>query len=247
MTWLPLFAVAALAFMVEAIVGFGATVVVVSLGSLVLPLDVLLPTFVPVNLALSAWHMVRHRAEVEWGLLRAALLPPLVVGTLVGMFTLADLPARGLLVAFGLLIVALSTRELWRSLRGANDAGQPLAPSVSTGVLVAGGLIHGVFGTGGPLIVFTLARTLHAKGAFRATLAVIWTLLNSLLLARYLVAGSVTAQTLSGSALLVGALFVGVVIGERIHDRADPLMFRRGLFSMLFVVGLALTLRNLLA
>jgi uncharacterized membrane protein YfcA len=39
----------------------------------------------------------------------------------------------------------------------------------------------------------------------------------------------------------------GVFIGERIHDRADPLVFRRGLFAMLFVVGLALTLRNLLA
>jgi len=245
--WLPLFAVAALAFMVEAIVGFGATVVVVSLGSLFLPLDVLLPTFVPVNLALSAWHTWHHRAEVEWGLLRGSLLPPLVVGTLIGMFALAGLPPRGLLVAFGLLIITLSTRELWRSLRGEHGAGQPLAPLISTSVLLAGGLIHGVFGTGGPLIVFTLARTVHDKSAFRATLAVIWTLLNSILLGRYLFAESVNAETLSGSALLVGALFVGVLIGERIHDRADPLMFRRGLFSMLFVVGLALTLRNLLA
>lgn len=247
MTGLPLFAVAALAFMVEAIVGFGATVVVVSLGSLFLPLDVLLPTFVPVNLALSAWHTWYHRAEVEWGLLRASLLPPLVVGTLIGMFALAGLPSRGLLVAFGLLVITLSTRELWRSLRGEHGAGQPLAPLISTGVLLAGGLIHGVFGTGGPLIVFTLARTVHDKGAFRATLAVIWTLLNSILFGRYLFAGSINAETLSGSALLIGALFGGVFIGERIHDRADPLVFRRGLFAMLFVVGLALTLRNLWA
>jgi len=246
-TGLPLFAVAALAFMVEAIVGFGATVVVVSLGSLFLPLDVLLPTFVPVNLALSAWHTWYHRAEVEWGLLRASLLPPLVVGTLIGMFALAGLPSRGLLVAFGLLVITLSTRELWRSLRGEHGAGQPLAPLISTAVLLAGGLIHGVFGTGGPLIVFTLARTVHDKGAFRATLAVIWTLLNSILFGRYLFAGSINAETLSGSALLIGALFGGVFIGERIHDRADPLVFRRGLFAMLFVVGLALTLRNLLA
>lgn len=245
MTWLPLFAVAALAFTVEAIVGFGATVVVVSLGSLFMPLDLLLPTFVPVNLALSVWHMGHHRAEVEWGLLRTSLLPPLVVGTLIGMFAFAGLPSRGLLVFFGLLVVALSTRELWRSFKGKHGAGQPLAPHVSTGVLLAGGLIHGVFGTGGPLIVFTMARTVHDKGAFRATLAVVWTLLNSILLGHYLYAGTLTAETLRGSALLVGALFGGVLIGERIHDRADPVMFRRGLFAMLLVVGLALTLRNL--
>jgi uncharacterized membrane protein YfcA len=241
-----LLGVVTLAFTVETVVGFGATVVVVSLGALFLPLELLLPTFVPVNLALSFWLVGRNLHDVQWRLLGRRLLPALLVGMAVGMGLLAGLPSRRMLIVFGALVVGLSVRELLAMRRA--DAAPPavLSAPVAALVLASGGVVHGVFGTGGPLIVFVLARQLHEKGAFRATLAVVWVLLNGLLVLGYWVGDRLDGSTLRGSALLVVALMVGLVVGQRVHERVDAIRFRKGLFSMLLIAGFVLSLRSLL-
>jgi uncharacterized membrane protein YfcA len=241
-----LLAVVALAFTVETVVGFGATVVVVSLGGLFVPLELLLPTFVPVNLALSCWLVGRNLRAVQWSLLGRRLLPALLVGMAVGMGLLAGLPSRRMLVVLGAFVVGLSIRELMAMRRVDAPTPEALSGPAAALVLASGGVVHGVFGTGGPLIVFVLARQLHEKGAFRATLAVIWVLLNGLLVLGYLFGDRLNGNTLRGSAALLVALLVGLVVGQRVHDRVDAVRFRKGLFSMLLVAGLVLALRSLL-
>jgi uncharacterized membrane protein YfcA len=238
--------VVALAFTVETVVGFGATVVVVSLGALFVPLEQLLPTFVPVNLALSCWLVGRNLRAVQWRLLGRRLLPALLVGMAVGMGLLAGLPSRRMLVVFGALVVGLSVRELLAMRRIDAPPPAPLSRPAAALVLTSGGVVHGVFGTGGPLIVFVLARQLHEKGAFRATLAVLWVLLNGLLVLGYLFNDRIDASTLRGSATLVVALLFGLFVGQKVHDRVDAVRFRKGLFSMLLIAGLVLALRSLL-
>ena len=61
-TLVTLAAVVALAFTIEATIGFGATVITVALGALFLPIDALLPVYIPVHIMLSASIVLRCRS-----------------------------------------------------------------------------------------------------------------------------------------------------------------------------------------
>ena len=57
------------------------------------------------------------------------------------------------------------------------------------GFLALGGIAHGLFGTGGPMIVYVARRRLADKLAFRSTLAVLWLALNAALLTKFITTG----------------------------------------------------------
>ena len=64
------------AFVTEAIVGFGSTVLTVTLGAYVLGIDALLARFVPLNMLLSLMILARSAKLVEGRLIVSSVLPP---------------------------------------------------------------------------------------------------------------------------------------------------------------------------
>ncbi len=112
--------------------------------------------------------------------------------------------------------------------------------------LVGGGLVHGIYGSGGPLIVWATSRQLQDKSALRATLSALWLVLGSVLVVQYASLGQLTGQTLLGSAALLPCLLVGKWIGNRAHQRIAPEPFRRLLYWMLLFAALSLLVRKAL-
>jgi len=86
-------AIAFAAFATEAALGFAGTVLAISLGAQLVPLDVLLPAFVPINLALSLSIVILDRARIAWRHLAVELVPPVAVGAAIGL-ALFRLPWR---------------------------------------------------------------------------------------------------------------------------------------------------------
>ncbi len=234
-------AIAFAAFATEAALGFAGTVLAVSLGAQLVPLDVLLPAFVPINLALSLAVGLRDRRRIAWRHLALELAPPVAVGAAVGL-ALFRLPARlHLQLVFGLFVVALAALELWR-LHG----GQEAAPSRWRGraLLVLGGLAHGLFGAGGPMIVYVLRRRLPDKAAFRATLAVVWLSLNALLIANYAAMDLYGGALAPAMAVMAAAVAPAFLAGDWLHRRIDPERFHRIVVVLLLGAGAVLAIRT---
>src|SRR5688572_7177748 len=103
-----LFGVALVAFGVEGAIGFGATVIAASIGAQLVPLDDLLPAFVPVNMALSAWLVVTGWRAIAWRMLAVEIAPIVALGAAVGL-ALFHVPAKtALALAFGVFVVGLA-------------------------------------------------------------------------------------------------------------------------------------------
>jgi hypothetical protein len=102
--------------------------------------------------------------------------------------------------------------------------------------LTAGGIVHGMFSTGGPLVVLYASRALPDKGQFRATLCLIWTLLNTLIIAAYITEGRITGEIAANFGILLPFVVLGIIAGEKIHHRLGA-----GLFSLLVFGTLVLT------
>ncbi|HEY1556716.1 MAG TPA: TSUP family transporter [Kofleriaceae bacterium] len=230
MTWLALEAIALAALALEGALGFGGTLAAVCLGAQLVPLRVLVPAFVPLDLAISLVLAVRGSRQIAWPLLARDIAPPVACGAAVGLVLGGGATATWLPVAFGVLVVVLAALELLRvSPRGGDR-----------GVLALGGVAHGLFGTGGPLVVYVVRRRLADPGAFRATLAVLWVVLDAVLVAWLAATGRYTHDALVALGLLALALAPGVWLGERLHTRLPP----RAAWLVLLASGAALALRG---
>jgi len=241
MTLVALAVIALAAFGIEGAIGFGGTVVAASIGAQLVPLDALLPAFVPLNLALSAWLLASGRDAIAWRVLICELAAPIVAGAVVGL-ALFHLPAKtALALAFGLFVAALALLQLVR------PAARPLPPALRLAMLFAGGVAHGLFGTGGPMIVYVARRRIADKRAFRATLAVLWLALNSALLVNFLALGLYTRHTGELALVVALALYPGFALGERVHRALDPRRFERLVWLLLLIAGAALAVRSAFA
>lgn len=238
---LALAALVMTAIALESIVGFGATVLVLSLGTWILPVQLLLPAYIPVNMVLSASIAWRDRASVDTALLRGRILPMAGAGLVVGLalYRYAALPA--LQRAFGVMVVLIGLNELRKELWP--PVSHAVGRARGNALLLAGGLVHGVFGTGGVLIVAALAGDRMEKTRMRATLATLWLLLNLAMVVNFVGHGAMGAASLRRSALLLPAVLLGGWIGERVHRRVAERPFRVMMALVMTAAGVATALR----
>ena len=234
MAWLALAGFILLAYTLEAITGFGSIVIALSLGALLLPIEQLLPVLVPLNICMTGYLVWRHRQMIDRRLLLGMILPGMLVGTLLGYALLPFLDAALAKRLFGALVLWFAARELWRTRHAAAPAIRPLW--LSRLISLCAGVSHGLFASGGPLLVFALAGTQLDKARLRATLVTVWFSLNSLLTLAFLLDGRLLPalpQVLTYAPLLL----VGVWLGERLHRRFDEQHFRIAIYLLLLVTG----------
>ena len=230
--------VALSAFATEGAIGFGGTVLAASIGALFMPLELLLPAFVPLNLLMSSYLLGRGFSVVGWRMLAREVAPAVGVGFALGL-ALFHLPAKHVFAfGFGVFVVGLATLQLVR------PADKSLVRPLQWLMLGLGGVVHGLFGTGGPMIVYVVRRRLPDKRAFRSTLAVLWIVLNIGLFANYASAHLYTDTTFKTLGVLALTIVPGLYIGERIHHKLDAARFEKIVWVVLLLAGLALAIRN---
>jgi len=229
-----------IAYGIEAALGFGCTILAVTMAVHLFEIKVLLPVLVSLNLMLSAYIVLRHWDAVCWRLLLGRILPLMIVGLPAGMLLLSWGDGPYLKLGFGIFVVLLSAVELWRSRARASAASHPLTFWRAAAVLALGGVMHGLYASGGPMAVYFTSREPLDKRQFRSTLTLLWLLLNGILIAVYLYRGLVTVETARMSAILLVPLVAGIAAGEWFHGRVKEHTFRRLVFSLLLFGGLVL-------
>lgn len=239
-------AVVFLGIVVESTAGFGATVVTVTLASHLLPIEDVLAAFVPVNMLMSAYFVVRYRTLIDKKMLVRGVLPFMGPGMVAGMALFQLRGAGWIKIAFGAFVVVLAIVELGAAFSKKRDERASLPRPAAIGALFGAGVIHGLFACGGPLLVYVTSREISDKGRFRATLSSVWLTLNLVLASSYVVEGTINRTSLQTSALLLGAFLVGLPVGEKVHGKLAPEKFRVAVFALLLFAGGALLLRSLL-
>lgn len=236
MTLLLLAACVLLAFTVEAITGFGSIVIAVSLASLFMPLESVVPVVVPLNVVMSSLILRRHYQHIEWPLLLKRILPLMFLGTVIGYLAMPWLGDASLKIAFGILVIWFAAREWWKI---SHQQWQPLPSFITPFIMTAAGITHGLFASGGPLLVYALAGTQLPKEKMRATLISVWWTLNLFLTLAFLIDGRLQQQ-LSLSLALLLCLPVAILLGNYWHQRLNEMLFKKVVYAVLIVAGGAL-------
>lgn len=239
--WLGLFIL--LAYTIEAITGFGSIVIALSLGALLLPIPAMLPVLVPLNICMSGYLAWRNRQHIHWPTLLKLILPLMLIGMLLGYGLRPWLSGELLKALFGMLVLWFAARELLRMFRG--HISPPHPSWLSRSLTLGAGLTHGLFASGGPLLVYALAGTRLDKSQLRATLISVWFTLNSSMTVLFLLDGSLLPN-LPRIASYLPLLVIGVVLGEILHHRLNEQRFRQVVYSLLVVTGVLLLAKAML-
>ena len=222
---------------VEAVAGFGGTILALSIGARWFGIEQLLAWFLPLNMGLSTALALRGRHAIAGGVLARRILPAILVGLAIGTALTWAIDAERARGVFAGLVIVVGALELAGGLRRAPAPSTPLRPPVQGGLLVGAGIVHGVFATGGPLAVAVISRMLPSKTALRSTLAVMWFVLNVIVCARLVARGHLDAHSLWGSLMLVPAMAAGMLVGDVVHHRVSEDGFRRVVAALLLVTG----------
>jgi uncharacterized membrane protein YfcA len=225
--------VAIVAGIVRGFSGFGAGLILVPALALIagaraaVPIAVLMDLVAGVRLVPAAFRQADlHR--VGWLGAGAAVTIPL--GAIVLATVDAQLLRQGIGILVLLFVALLSTG--WRY-RG--TPGRLLTLAVGS----SGGLLTGSAGVGGPpIILFFVARGRQAS-EIRASMICFLAISQAVAFTTHAFKGLVDAFVLWGSLLLILPFVAGTYIGSKLFGHVDERWFRRSLWLLLLLLGLA--------
>ncbi len=232
--WILLGGFILLAYTLEAITGFGSIVIALSLGVLFLPFDEVLPVLVCLNIFMTSYLSFHNRRYIHQTLLLKVILPGMLLGTLFGYWVKPYINDIFLKQVFGIFITWFSARELWHISNA--STGKTRSDWQTKVITLVAGISHGLFASGGPLLVYAVAGTKVNKAQFRATLVFVWFILNGLLSMAFLIDGRLY-PVIPKIAMYLPLLLVAVLQGNYMHHKVDQLYFKKIIYYLLLLTG----------
>lgn len=181
---------------------------------------------------------VQLRSDVTPGRL-VDLLVGTVVGTPLGVWVLASVPATAINRLIGLVLVLVVLLE-WRGLYPRRLEGRRWG--LGAGVLA--GLIGAGVGTPGPPVILYATTQGWNPRTMKANLQAFFVVNQAVILGGYWWAGLLTAEVGRLALAFAGPAAVGALAGATLFGRIDHVRFRRIVFTLIFLSGVVLVVRG---
>jgi uncharacterized membrane protein YfcA len=226
----------AVAEAVYVLLGFGAGLIAVGTMALLLPeLKDAVVLLLLVNLPAELWVVRSSWQRISWRGVFVIFIG-VAIGTPLGTLLLRWGDARFLLIVLGLFLVAVGAAFLFIK----NTGGRQLPRWIKGPVGIISGVLTGLFGTGGPPLILYYQLQGVDKAAFRGNLMAIFLLMTAVRVPSYAAFGLVTEPRLWSALIVMPAVVLGAVIGNRIHLRIEESTFRRLVSAALLAIGILL-------
>jgi len=227
----------------EAVTGFGSTVIAVPFMAMLTNLDTAKAVGVTHTWLLVIYIVYVSWKEIIWKEFEFIVLHVLV-GLPLGIVLYGQLDKVYLMGLLALFMIGVGMHGFLATCRNrlqTQASAEPVKKSLlMRAVLFGGGIIHGAFGTGGPLIVIYATQALKSKAAFRACLCLLWLCMNTILLIQFTINGVWSQDNfmpLYATVATIPFLVVGMIVGNWLHHRCSEYVFRLIMFALLAGTG----------
>lgn len=216
---------------IQAITGFAGTLLAMPAGIRLMGMDAAKAVLNVMGIAASVMIVATSWRDIDRkALLRISCF--MGIGILLGLGLLRIARVDFLLTLYGLFIIGYAlVKLLLRQSRPLTSRAGGMA------ILVLAGVIHGLFISGGSLLVIYAVSALPEKRTFRATLSGVWIILNSLMMFQHISAGFFTRDVTVLTLVCLMPLAAAVVLGAKLHDRVRQSTFLRLTYALLLVSG----------
>ena len=249
--YIVFFLVILLANIIQGITGFAGTILAMPPSLMLVGYSVAKPVLNVLGLLSGIYVFVGHREHVSWKEVKkivAVMAVSILLGILIkGLFEGKEQLLYKLLGIFVILLSIQGGLSLRR--KGADEnaesrgAAQAADSPFSYVILVLSGIVHGIFVSGGPLLISYLTKKIKDKVSFRATISTVWIFLNTLIMLDDIRAGFWTGGLLITQLISLPFLFAGMYIGSRLYVRMSQRFFMILTYILLFISGISLLVK----
>jgi uncharacterized membrane protein YfcA len=179
----------------------------------------------------------KNAVKAEW----IRLVPMILVGTVLGVTALVNLPRAAGMFALGVFVFGYALYSLLR-----HESRKVVSAGWAWLAGLAGGITSTVFGAGGPPYAIYLSQRGLSKEQFRATMGFATLTSISLRVAAFLLTGLLLEPKVWLVALgVVPAALLGIAVARRVYFRISREQLLRAVALVLLVTGGALVARSL--
>ena len=229
----------------EAVTGFGCTVLALPFAILLLGgVPVAKPVLVMLALVLNLGITLLSHKRIVWREFWIILVL-VSVGLPLGMLMANWLPEKWLKLILAVFMASIGIHGLLTIGNGVSVKASRRTRILASGFLPLGGIIHGAFGSGGPLVVIYATRALADRSVFRVTLAMAFLLVNSAMVTTWRIQHAITMHHVYLAAMCLPFTLAGLFVGDHVHYRLPELAFKRMVYGVLAAAGIALAWSSL--
>lgn len=219
---------------IQAITGFAGTVLAMPPSVYLLGLDhakVILNAMAWLSGLMIAVTGYRHINWKELFKMSAVMLIGMFAGVQICRVVKSE---NILLTIYGVIIIAVALKNLCVRTE------KKLPAPILWIVLILAGIVHGMFVSGGALLVIYATQVLREKEEFRATVAPVWVVLNSCLMVTQFRSGLVGQADLRLICISILPLLVATWLGKKLVCKVSQKVFLNLTYVLLLISGVSL-------
>ncbi|MGL5356036.1 MAG: TSUP family transporter [Cetobacterium sp.] len=234
-------------FFVQGTTGFGCTVIAASVTNGVLGTGIGVPYGTIITLPFLYYLAIKGRKEVSWKDL-AKIVAGCAPGILIGNMLFSSISPQTAKIGIGAMIIIIATMNIHKHIvkpliMKHVDVEEPQDTIGKTifrySCLFIGGIVHGAFTIGGPLITVYTLEAVKDKTKFRNTMTWLWGILNI-----WNAYSQYNKVPFSDRSYLINALLIGLPLagigfffGMRFLEKINRVQFLRIVYSVLMLIG----------
>lgn len=242
-------------FFIQGCTGFGSTVIAAAVTNGVLGTDVGVPFGTMVTIPMFVVLCLKERKNVAWKDLGKIILL-CAPGLFIGSFLFYSMSPATAKIIIGGLVTFIALMNIYKSIikplvlkkEVDESASDTTAKKVLRyGCLALGGIVHGAFNIGGPLITVYTIYAVEDKEKFRNTMTWVWLILNSINAFNQFRNGAWTPRLAGALAVGFPMAVVGFILGILFLKKINKETFLRIVYCVLLFVGGNMLITNLMA
>ncbi len=137
----------------------------------------------------------------------------------------------------GAVVLGVAFEGIYKLFIKKGESGKTQKKAVSYLILIASGIVHGMFVCGGPLLVAYLAGRIKDKQVFRATVSAVWVVLNTVVMFDDIRSGYFNPSVLLLLAVSSAVLFLGMALGSVLYKKMSREVFMKITYILLVISG----------
>lgn len=221
------------AYTIQAITGFAGNIFAMPVGTHLLGLHSSVAVLNAMGFFACGLLAVMNLKHVNWHELGKIVLTMLPF-VLVGIWLDTVLPLDILLRIYGLIILLVGAKNLL-------SKRQRFLPEWVLWIILAlAGLIQGMFVSGGALLVIYTMQKIKDRQQFRATLSMVWTILNFIYAAIAFQQGHFTADVVQVVLMCIPVAVLATLLGNRLQRHISQERFLKLTYVLLLCMGLVM-------
>ncbi len=222
------------AHFIGALTGFGCTVLALPFTISLIGIDSGKPMLIVLGFLQCLVVVIQQFKDIDWREVKKIVIL-VTLGMPVGIIFYKLLPQDLLIFLLSLFMIGISIKG-FLELKGYTFKSPK--DSILNLLLFNGGIIHGAFVSGGPLLMIYSSEKIKDKNTFRASMCMIWVILNGFLMIEGMISGQYTSTIWMYIGITLPALFLGVWLASKLSNKVNQKMFNYTIYTVLCITAL---------